>query len=324
VRVSESNGLDALAIAVVGGLSSGRPFDRARLACQAGSGRTSLVDVALALRPFKTRGAVTADVEAAVQRTVSGLLGQLPASDFTVSVRCEQESLARLLHSAAFTGYLLRGVETRHSLVASLQDDDSSVEDGERTATGPPPAESVLAQLPPEVRSYMSSLESQLVAAHTQLALVKQAEAQREQEESTSSGGNALLALLKSMHAHQVDALAKGTPDARAAVQALIHSLLGKLPASRSRNRSAVYGGTLLDGIGGLHGPSELAQSVESSREYIHELLSWTMWAGYHLKCTEERLALSAIMESDAPPETRDDQSHNASFGGEEWRPFLR
>jgi Protein of unknown function (DUF760) len=288
-----------------------------------------LVDVALALRPFKTRGAVTADVEAAVQRTVGGLLGQLPASDFTVSVRCEQESLARLLHSAAFTGYLLRGVETRHCLVASLQDlgDDSPVEDGERSVTvPPPPAESVLAQLPPEVRSYMSSLESQLVAAHTQLALVKQAEAQREQEESTSSGGNALLALLKSMHAHQVDALAKGTPDARAAVQALIHSLLGKLPASRSRNRSAVYGGTLLDGIGGLHGPSELAQSVDTSREYIHELLSWTMWAGYHLKCTEERLALSAIMdlESDAPPETRGDQSHSASFGGEEWRPFLR
>ena len=286
------------------------------------------MDVALALRPFKTRGAVTADVEEAVQRTVGGLLGQLPASDFIVSVRCEQESLARLLHSAAFTGYLLRGVETRHSLVASLQGlgDDSFVEDGERSTTVPPPAESVLAQLPPEVRSYMSSLESQLVAAHTQLALVKQAEAQLEQEESTSSGGNALLALLKSMHAHQVDALAKGTPDARAAVKALIHSLLGKLPASRSRNRSAVYGGTLLDGIGGLHGPSELAQSVSTSREYFHELLSWTMWAGYHLKCTEERLALSAIMdlESDAPPETRGDQSHSASFDSEEWRPFLR
>lgn len=246
-----------------------------------------------------------------MQRTVAGLLGQLPADDFAVTVRCDSNALGRLLHSAAMTGYLLRGVEVRHSLRACLDDTEAETQDAGPLA---PPSDSALAALPADVRAYISDLEAQLVSAHTRLALEEQ-----QRDDSKAGAGNALLAFLRAMHASQVDALAQGTPAARLAVQALISSLLGRLPSARSRRV-----GNLLDASGGasleeLGSGETMSHTVQGSKAYMAELLEWTLWAGWHLKQCEERLALCTSM-ADSPDV--DDGGFDEPFGPE-WRPFL-
>ena len=273
---------------------------------QTGTPAQPLVDVALSLRPLQKSGAVPEAVAGAMQRTVAGLLGQLPSADFAVSVRCDNTALGKLLHSAAMTGYLLRGVEVRHSLRDCLD----SVEADQDARPLAPPSESVLSTLPADVQAYVSDLEARLVSAQTRLALEE-----RQREDTGKAGaGNVLLAFLRAMHASQVDALAQGTPGARLAVQALISSMLGRLPSARSRRV-----GNLLDSLEEQEA-GEMTRSVQASKTYLAELLEWTLWAGWHLKACEERLALCSSM-ADSTDVAGDDIDE--PFGGPEWRPFL-
>jgi hypothetical protein len=56
-----------------------------------------------------------------MERTIVGLLGNLPAGQVGVTVTTSRENLGRLLASAMINGYFLRNVEQRMAFEKSLQ-----------------------------------------------------------------------------------------------------------------------------------------------------------------------------------------------------------
>eukprot|EP00271_Cylindrocystis_brebissonii_P011569 TRINITY_DN29433_c0_g1_i1.p1 TRINITY_DN29433_c0_g1~~TRINITY_DN29433_c0_g1_i1.p1 ORF type:complete len:581 (+),score=113.85 TRINITY_DN29433_c0_g1_i1:625-2367(+) len=62
----------------------------------------------------------------AMKRTISGMLGLLPADQFSVTVAVDREPLGRLLVSAMMTGYTLRNAEFRMCLQRTLDLPDSA------------------------------------------------------------------------------------------------------------------------------------------------------------------------------------------------------
>jgi hypothetical protein len=56
-----------------------------------------------------------------MERNVVGLLGNLPAEQFNVTINTNRENLGRLLASAMMSGYFLRNAEQRLQLEKSLQ-----------------------------------------------------------------------------------------------------------------------------------------------------------------------------------------------------------
>ncbi|MBW4449388.1 MAG: DUF760 domain-containing protein [Hassallia sp. WJT32-NPBG1] len=56
-----------------------------------------------------------------MERNIVGLLGNLPAENFGVTITTSRESLGRLLASAMISGYFLRNAEQRMSFEMVLQ-----------------------------------------------------------------------------------------------------------------------------------------------------------------------------------------------------------
>lgn len=56
-----------------------------------------------------------------MERTVVGMLGNLPSEHFNVTVTTSRENLGRLLASAMINGYFLHNVEQRMAFEKSLQ-----------------------------------------------------------------------------------------------------------------------------------------------------------------------------------------------------------
>lgn len=56
-----------------------------------------------------------------MERNIVGLLGNLPAENFGVTITTSRESLGRLLASAMISGYFLRNAEQRMSFEMALQ-----------------------------------------------------------------------------------------------------------------------------------------------------------------------------------------------------------
>lgn len=56
-----------------------------------------------------------------MERNIVGLLGNLPAEHFGVTITTSRESLGRLLASAMISGYFLRNAEQRMSFEMALQ-----------------------------------------------------------------------------------------------------------------------------------------------------------------------------------------------------------
>ncbi|MBV8885573.1 MAG: DUF760 domain-containing protein [Chroococcidiopsidaceae cyanobacterium CP_BM_RX_35] len=63
----------------------------------------------------------SAEVFQVMERNIVGLLGNLPAEHFNVSVTTNRENLGRLLASAMVSGYFLRNAEQRMGFEKSLQ-----------------------------------------------------------------------------------------------------------------------------------------------------------------------------------------------------------
>lgn len=61
------------------------------------------------------------EVYQVMERTVVGMLGNLPSEHFGVTVNTSRENLGRLLASAMINGYFLRNVEQRMAFEKSLQ-----------------------------------------------------------------------------------------------------------------------------------------------------------------------------------------------------------
>lgn len=56
-----------------------------------------------------------------IERTIEGMLGNLPSGEFGVTITTSRESLGRLLASAMINGYFLHNVEQRIAFEKSLQ-----------------------------------------------------------------------------------------------------------------------------------------------------------------------------------------------------------
>ncbi len=56
-----------------------------------------------------------------MERNIVGLLGNLPAENFNVTITTSRESLGRLLASAMISGYFLRNAEQRMNFEVALQ-----------------------------------------------------------------------------------------------------------------------------------------------------------------------------------------------------------
>lgn len=56
-----------------------------------------------------------------MERTISAMLGNLPAGQFGVTITTSRENLGRLLASAMINGYFLHNVEQRLTFEQSLQ-----------------------------------------------------------------------------------------------------------------------------------------------------------------------------------------------------------
>jgi hypothetical protein len=175
----------------------------------------------------------------------------------------------------------------------------------------------VLRAASPEVAAYVYSLEARLVHAHTRLALQRQVNDSRPATHRHGSDAgtddNALLQFLKLMDSRQVEAMSRGTPAARRAVRALVDRIVGVMPPRANRPAGEVHA------LGG-EDDDALHVEVRASRDYVHQLLTWTMHAGYHLRCCEERATLDASLDIIAA----DDQGGSTPLFGREWRPFLR
>jgi len=59
-----------------------------------------------------------------MERNIVGLLGNLPAENFSVTITTSRESLGRLLASAMISGYFLRNAEQRMNFETALQGDE--------------------------------------------------------------------------------------------------------------------------------------------------------------------------------------------------------
>ncbi|NET58733.1 MAG: DUF760 domain-containing protein [Symploca sp. SIO2E6] len=63
----------------------------------------------------------SSEVFQVMERNILGMLGNLPAEHFNVSVSTSRENLGRLLASAMVSGYFLRNAEQRMTFENSLQ-----------------------------------------------------------------------------------------------------------------------------------------------------------------------------------------------------------
>jgi hypothetical protein len=63
----------------------------------------------------------SSEVFQVMERNIVGLLGNLPAEHFGVTVTTNREHLGRLLASAMMSGYFLRNAEQRMKFEQSLQ-----------------------------------------------------------------------------------------------------------------------------------------------------------------------------------------------------------
>jgi hypothetical protein len=67
----------------------------------------------------------SSEVFQVMERNIIGLLGNLPAEHFGVTISTNRENLGRLLASAMMSGYFLRNAEQRMGFEQSLQKIDS-------------------------------------------------------------------------------------------------------------------------------------------------------------------------------------------------------
>lgn len=68
----------------------------------------------------------SSEVFQVMERNIIGLLGNLPAEHFGITISTNRENLGRLLASAMMSGYFLRNAEQRMSFEQSLQQVDST------------------------------------------------------------------------------------------------------------------------------------------------------------------------------------------------------
>ena len=66
-----------------------------------------------------------------MERNIIGLLGNLPAEQFEVSINTNREHLGRLLASAMMSGYFIRNAEQRMEFEKSLNTIESSLRESE-------------------------------------------------------------------------------------------------------------------------------------------------------------------------------------------------
>lgn len=69
----------------------------------------------------------SAEIFQVMERNIIGLLGNLPAEHFGVTISTNRENLGRLLASAMMSGYFLRNAEQRMNFEQSFQKVDSTV-----------------------------------------------------------------------------------------------------------------------------------------------------------------------------------------------------
>lgn len=73
----------------------------------------------------------SAEVFQVMERNIIGLLGNLPAEHFEISVTTSREHLGRLLASAMMSGYFLRNAEQRMNFERALSGAETSIPGGE-------------------------------------------------------------------------------------------------------------------------------------------------------------------------------------------------
>lgn len=70
----------------------------------------------------------SAEVLQAFERTIVNLLGNLPSTDFNITIATSRESLGKMLASAILNGYFLRNVEQRMEFEKSLHAGDHDLD----------------------------------------------------------------------------------------------------------------------------------------------------------------------------------------------------
>lgn len=68
---------------------------------------------------------VSPEIKQIISQNVQGLVGVLPAENFSVQITTDRENLAGLLASAMMTGYFLRRMEQRMELESSIRGSSS-------------------------------------------------------------------------------------------------------------------------------------------------------------------------------------------------------
>lgn len=68
---------------------------------------------------------VSPEIKQIISQNVQGLVGVLPAENFSVQITTDRENLAGLLASAMMTGYFLRRMEQRMELESSIKGSSS-------------------------------------------------------------------------------------------------------------------------------------------------------------------------------------------------------
>jgi len=81
---------------------------------------------------------VTSDVKQIITHNVQGLVGLLPAENFSVQITTDRENLASLLASAMITGYFLRQMEQRMELDDVISGTHSLVQRNTQITVQPP------------------------------------------------------------------------------------------------------------------------------------------------------------------------------------------
>jgi hypothetical protein len=218
-----------------------------------------------------------------------------------------------MLHNVEARWQLVRGLE------ASLPEDEAAPPSALPDLPALPTE--ALAEASPEVAAYAAALKARLDAAEASLATAAAA-AERAAAAAavTPPGTNALLSHLRALQASQVAALSPaGSVELSSACAALVESLLGRLPSSRTGGPHRKAPPPPLPGLADgdeeeaadARPLADMAATLSFSREYAQDLLLWAMGAGHFARAQDH---LCRLERSVLGPPARDD----ASF-----RPFL-
>ena len=214
-----------------------------------------------------------------------------------------------MLHNVEARWQLVRGLE------AALPGDEGS--DTPPLPPVPAPPLAALAEASPEVAAYAAALQARLDAAEAALATAgasAAAAAPSAPLPAPPPGTNALLSHLRALQSSQVAALSPaGSTELSGACSALVDSLLGRLPPSRSGGAAArkpappALPGLADDEDEADSRPlADLSTTLSFSRDYANALLLWCMGCGHYARaqdhlCRLERAVLGPAARDDAP-----------------------